>query len=73
MLFCSLQKGLTQKVGTLCFVSINSVLFNLLCVWILFAELFGFGINIEEMRENRLVIYIFQANIIVFIKLILSF
>ena len=44
-----------------------------MCLDLIFAELFGFGINIEEMRENRFVIYIFQANIIVFIKIIFFF
>ena len=30
------MKGITPKIRMLCFVLINSVLFNLLCVWILF-------------------------------------
>ena len=34
--FCSLVKGITPKILTLCFVPINSVLLNLLCVWFLF-------------------------------------
>ena len=33
--FCSLIKGITLKVRMLCFVLINSVLLNLVCVWIL--------------------------------------
>ena len=33
--FCSLIKGITPKIRMLCFVLINSVLLNLLCVWIL--------------------------------------
>ena len=32
--FCSLIKGITPKIGMLCFVLINSVILNLLCVWI---------------------------------------
>ena len=34
MLFCSLTKGLTTKLRMLCFVIINSVLLNVLRVWI---------------------------------------
>ena len=34
MSFCSLIKGITPKVRTLCFVVVNSVRLNLLCVWI---------------------------------------
>ena len=34
MSFCSLTKGITPKTHMLCFVLINSVLLNLLCVWI---------------------------------------
>ena len=33
--FCSLIKGITPKMCMLCFVRTNSVLLNLLCVWIL--------------------------------------
>ena len=33
--FCSLRKGITPKILMLCFVLINSVQLNLLCVWIL--------------------------------------
>ena len=32
LLFCSLKKGHTPKIGMLCFVIINSILWNLLCV-----------------------------------------
>jgi len=35
VLFCSLKKGITPKIRLLCFVMINSVLLNLLYVWIL--------------------------------------
>ena len=35
MSFCSLIKGITPKIRVLCFVLINSVLLNLLCVWII--------------------------------------
>ena len=35
MSFCSLIKGITTKMCTLCFVLTNSVLLNLLCAWIL--------------------------------------
>ena len=34
MSFCSLIKGITLKIHPLCFVLINSALFNLLCVWV---------------------------------------
>ena len=34
--FCSLIKRITQKIRMLCFVLINNVALNLLCVWILF-------------------------------------
>ena len=33
---CSLKWGITPKTGMLCFVLINSVVLNLLCVWPLF-------------------------------------
>ena len=33
MSFCSLIKEVTPKIRMLCFVLINSVLLNLLCVW----------------------------------------
>ena len=33
MSFCSLIKGINPKIRMLCFVLINSVLLNLLCVW----------------------------------------
>ena len=36
MSFCSFTKGITPKIGWFCLVLINSVLLNLLCVWILF-------------------------------------
>ena len=39
VLFCSLKKGITRKIRMLCFVLINNVLFNLLCVWILFQNI----------------------------------
>ena len=39
VLFCSLKKGITRKIRMLCFVLINNVLFNLLCVWILFQKI----------------------------------
>ena len=32
MSFCSLKKGITPKIRMLCFVLINGVLLNLLCV-----------------------------------------
>ena len=32
---CSLKWGITPKIRMLCFVLINSVLLNLLCVWTL--------------------------------------
>ena len=35
------MKGITPKIGMLCFVLINSVHFNLLCVWILSQSYFG--------------------------------
>ena len=35
MSLCSLVKGITQKIRMLCFVLINSVLLNLLYVWVL--------------------------------------
>ena len=34
--FCSLVKGITPQICLLCFVLINSILWNLLCVWISF-------------------------------------
>ena len=34
VLFSSLKEGITWKICMLCFVKINSVPFNLLCVWI---------------------------------------
>ena len=34
VLFCSLKKGITPKICMVCFVLVNSLLFNLLCVWI---------------------------------------
>ena len=33
--FCSLIKRITLKIRVLCFLLINSVLFNILCVWVL--------------------------------------
>ena len=43
--FCSLIKGITPKIRMLCFVLINSVRLNLLCIWIFFLLLnfFSFG------------------------------
>ena len=38
--FCSWIKGITLKICMLCFVLINSIILNLLCVWI-----FHFGIS----------------------------
>ena len=35
-MFCSLKRGLTPNICMLCLVTINSVLFNHLCVWISF-------------------------------------
>ena len=35
MSFCSLIKGITPKIHRLCFFLLNSVILNLLCVWIL--------------------------------------
>ena len=35
MSFCSWIKGMTLKIRMLCFVLINSILLNLLCIWIL--------------------------------------
>ena len=32
--FCSMIKGIIPSIRVLCFVAINSVLLNLLCVWI---------------------------------------
>ena len=34
--FCNLTKAITPKMRVLCFVLTNSVLLNLLCIWILF-------------------------------------
>ena len=34
VLFCSSKKVLTPKIGRLCFVIMNSILLNHLCVWI---------------------------------------
>ena len=39
VLFCSLKKGIAPKIRMLCFVIFNSVLFNLLRVWISFSEI----------------------------------
>ena len=39
-MFCSLVKGITLKSCMLCFVLINSILLNLLCVWIWSVEPF---------------------------------
>ena len=39
--FCSLMKGTTRNIGMLCFVLTNSVLFSLLCVWILLQGYLG--------------------------------
>ena len=36
MSFCSFTKGISPKICWFCLVPINSVLLNLLCVWILF-------------------------------------
>ena len=37
MLFCSLKRGVIPKIRMLCFgVIINSILFHILCVWVLF-------------------------------------
>ena len=35
MSFCSLIKEITPKIHMLCFVLINSVIFNISCVWVL--------------------------------------
>ena len=39
--FCSLIKGITPKIRMLCFVLINSVILNVLCVLILFWSVTG--------------------------------
>ena len=38
MLFCSLINGISSKICLLCFVLLNRVLLNLLCVWIVFIK-----------------------------------
>ena len=45
--FCSLIKGITPRIRMLCFVLINNVIFNLLCVWI--------SLNIKTKLTNRLI------------------
>ena len=34
VIFCRLIKGITLKIRTLCFILMNSIVLNLLCVWI---------------------------------------
>ena len=46
MLLCSLIKGLTPKIRMLCFVILNGILFNRLCVWIL---------SVDKYSEYRII------------------
>ena len=44
MTFCSLIEEITLKICMLCFVLINSVILNVLCVWI-----FHLGIFLDRL------------------------
>ena len=65
MLFCSSKRGYTLKIRRLCFVTINSVLSNPLCVWseaafVMCVQRSPGGLPVpegdeEEERENQLV------------------
>ena len=53
MSFCSLTKGITPKIGWFCLVLINSVLLNLLCVWILLVSSFVPGLQRTSRQPHR--------------------
>ena len=47
---CSLKKSITPKIRILCFVIINCVLFNLLCIWIVFKTVSRQVFPLSELR-----------------------
>ena len=47
MPFCSLIKGVTQKIRLLCFVLINSVILNLLCVRV------SLSLNLKKRTRSK--------------------
>ena len=52
MLLCSLEGGLTANICMLCFVVINSIVLNLLCLWILYQNA-GVGWVVGRKSNKR--------------------
>ena len=44
---CSLMKGTAPKIRMLCFVLINSIILNLLCVWILTCSVYMYALCVS--------------------------